>query len=187
MVHFVVLLFSCNAFNSRLRVDYVPLGSGPTKSQKKTFRDVGPQSPFSISSSFIFFFVLLPFFLNTKKKTSCELQVNGFFGRRPRWAGASEPCCTSSQPGLLTVGHLSPSPIGNFDAVDDQGNAVKVYHRPYSFEDGPLVYPANAFDSRLRGDYLPLGSGPTKSQKKRCLCLQKINGRPSLAIKSQWL
>ena len=29
---------------------------------------------------------------------------------------------------------------------------VKVHHRPYSFEDGPVVYPANAFDSRLRGD-----------------------------------
>ena len=29
---------------------------------------------------------------------------------------------------------------------------MKVHHRPYSFEDGPVVYPANAFDSRLRGD-----------------------------------
>ena len=29
---------------------------------------------------------------------------------------------------------------------------VKVYHRPYSFEDGPVVYSANAFDSPLRGD-----------------------------------
>ena len=29
---------------------------------------------------------------------------------------------------------------------------VKVRHRPYSFETGPVVYPANAFDSRLRGD-----------------------------------
>ena len=28
---------------------------------------------------------------------------------------------------------------------------VKVHHRPYSL-DGPVVYPANAFDSRLRGD-----------------------------------
>ena len=30
---------------------------------------------------------------------------------------------------------------------------VKVHHRPYSFDwDGPVVYPANAFDSRLQGD-----------------------------------
>ena len=56
----------------------------PTKSQKKTFRVGGPQSPFSISSSFILFFILFPFFLNTKMKTSCEPQVNGFFDHRPR-------------------------------------------------------------------------------------------------------
>ena len=29
---------------------------------------------------------------------------------------------------------------------------VQVHHRPYSFEDSQVVYPANAFDSRLRGD-----------------------------------
>ena len=29
-----------------------------------------------------------------------------------------------------------------------------------------MVYPANAFDSRLRGDQVPLGSSPTKSQKR---------------------
>ena len=29
---------------------------------------------------------------------------------------------------------------------------MKVHHRPYSFEDGPVVYPAKAFDTRLRGD-----------------------------------
>ena len=34
--------------------------------KKKTFRVGGPRSPFSISSSFILSFVLLPFFLNTK-------------------------------------------------------------------------------------------------------------------------
>ena len=34
--------------------------------KKKTFRVGSPQSPFSISSSFILSFVLLPFFLNTK-------------------------------------------------------------------------------------------------------------------------
>ena len=36
------------------------------QNQKKTFRVGGPQSPFSISSSFILSFVLLPFFINTK-------------------------------------------------------------------------------------------------------------------------
>ena len=36
------------------------------KKKKKIFRVGGPQSPISISSSFILFFVLLPFFLNTK-------------------------------------------------------------------------------------------------------------------------
>ena len=30
-----------------------------------------------------------------------------------------------------------------------------------------MVYPANAFDSHLRGDWVPLGSSPTKSQKKK--------------------
>ena len=35
------------------------------QNQKKSFRIGGPQSPFSISSSFILSFVLLPFFLNT--------------------------------------------------------------------------------------------------------------------------
>ena len=34
------------------------------------FREGSPQSPFSISSSFILFFVLLPFFLNTNKQLS---------------------------------------------------------------------------------------------------------------------
>ena len=34
------------------------------------------------------------------------------------------------------------------------------------FEDGPVVYPANAFDCCLRGDKVPLGSSATKSQKK---------------------
>ena len=29
---------------------------------------------------------------------------------------------------------------------------AKVHHRPYSFEDGSVVYPANAIDSCLRGD-----------------------------------
>ena len=29
---------------------------------------------------------------------------------------------------------------------------VKVHHPPYSFAGGPVVYPAKAFDSRLRAD-----------------------------------
>ena len=60
------VVYPGNAFDSRLRGDLVPLGSSPTKSQKKTFRVGGPQSPFSISSSFILSFVFPPFFLNTK-------------------------------------------------------------------------------------------------------------------------
>ena len=38
------------------------------QNQKNTFRVGGPQAPFSISSSFILSFVLLPFFLNTKNE-----------------------------------------------------------------------------------------------------------------------
>ena len=43
------------------------------QNQKKTFRVGGPQSPFSISSSFILSFVLLPFFLNTKMSLSVNV------------------------------------------------------------------------------------------------------------------
>ena len=42
--------------------------------KKKTFRVGGPQSPFSISSSFPIFFVLLPFFLK-KKVYSYKVEV----------------------------------------------------------------------------------------------------------------
>ena len=38
-----------------------------------------------------------------------------------------------------------------------------------------MVYPANAFDSRLRGDQVPLGSGSTKSQKERLFGLAACN------------
>ena len=31
--------------------------------------------------------------------------------------------CTRSQTGQLTAGHLSPSPIGNLDLVDNRGSA----------------------------------------------------------------
>ena len=40
----------------------------PNHLADESFRAGGPQSPFSISSSFILSFVLLPFLLNTKKK-----------------------------------------------------------------------------------------------------------------------
>ena len=41
------------------------------------------------------------------------------------------------------------------------------------FEDGPVVYPAKAFDSRQRGDYVPLGSSQTKClKKKRLFCFK---------------
>ena len=48
-----------------------------------------------------------------------------------------------------------------------QAARVKVHHQPYSFEDGPGVYSANAVHSLLRGDSVPLGSNPTKSKKKK--------------------
>ena len=66
------------------------------------------------------------------------------------WAGACQkPRCklTSSRTGLLTVGHLSPSPIGSWTQWTIEAAQVKVHHRPFSFEDGPVVYPTNAFDS----------------------------------------
>ena len=40
--------------------------------------------------------------------------------------------------------------------------------------DGLVVYPANTFDSRLRGDWVPLGSSPTKYQKM--IILAKATG-----------
>ena len=43
---------------------------------------------------------------------------------------------------------------------------VKVHHQPYSGEDSPAMYSANAFYSCLLCDQLPLGSSPTKSKKK---------------------
>ena len=51
---------------------------------------------------------------------------------------------------------------------------MKVHHRPFSIEDGPVVYPATAFDSRLRGDSVPPGSSPTKSPNYK-----KVHGLPS--------
>ena len=43
------------------------------QNQKKTFRVGGPRSPFSISSSFILSFVLLPFFLNTNMHIKIDM------------------------------------------------------------------------------------------------------------------
>ena len=47
----------------------------------------------------------------------------------------------------------------------------RIHHRTIctliqNLEDGPVVYPANAFDSYLRGDKVPLGSSKTISQKR---------------------
>ena len=66
------MVYLGNAFDSRrrLRGDSVPLGSGPTKSQKKKrlFGLAVCHCSFSISSSLILFFVLFPFVLKTKVK-----------------------------------------------------------------------------------------------------------------------
>ena len=53
------------------------------KKKKKRLRVGGPQSPFSISFSFILFFVLLPFFLNTKT----ERQYYAYSILEDRWSG----------------------------------------------------------------------------------------------------
>ena len=50
-----------------------------------------------------------------------------------------------------------------------------------STENSLVMYPPNAFDSRLRGDKVPLGSSPTKSQKKRLFGLAARN-RLSLSL-----
>ena len=56
---------------------------------------------------------------------------------------------------------------------------AKVHHWPNFFEDGLVVYPANAFHSRLRDDLVPIGSS-LKNLKKtsvstytgHCLCIE---------------
>ena len=46
----------------------------------------------------------------------------------------------------------------------------RIHHRTIlTAEDGLVVYPANAFDSRLRVG-VPLGSSPTKSPSAHLLC-----------------
>ena len=62
--------------------------------KKKDFRVGGLQSPFSISSSFLLFFVLLPFFLNTKNdffvefngESEAKMRTGTRSNRRPKMA-----------------------------------------------------------------------------------------------------
>ena len=62
-----------DALDSRQQCDGVPLGPIPTKSQKETF-GVTSTLTFSMSSSFILFFVFLLFFL--KIKNQCMQRLN---------------------------------------------------------------------------------------------------------------
>ena len=99
-----------------------------------------------------------------------------------RWAGESEPRCTSSQAGLLTVQldiilHLRSETWTQYSAVD--AARVKVHHRPCSFEDGPVVYPANAFDSRLRGT---AWFKSDKISKKEFIGLLRVRVKGTVAV-----
>ena len=51
-------------------------------------------------------------------------------------------------------------------AFDNFGAFYKVESPIFGFSDGPVMCPANVLYSRLRGDYIPPSSGPTKSQNK---------------------
>ena len=68
----------------------------------------------------------------------------------------------------ITVSHLSTIPVVNLDpaAVDDRSSAarMKVHHSTLFLKKVRVVYPANAFDSALRDDKVPLllGSSPTE-------------------------
>ena len=42
--------------------------------------------------------------------------------------------------------------LGNLINLPIEAALVKVHHRPYSFENGPMVCMADAFDSHLRSD-----------------------------------
>ena len=49
---------------------------------------------------------------------------------------------------------------------------------PIHFADERVVNPSNAFDSRLRGDQVPLGSSSAKSQKRSFITFKsRCNGR----------
>ena len=66
-----------NAFDSRLLVDKVPLGSSPTNSQKKKdFSVGGPQSPFSLSLFPFHSLLRLTSFLSQNKKNFSGLHFN---------------------------------------------------------------------------------------------------------------
>ena len=67
--------------------------------------------------------------------------------------------------GLLNVHHLSPSPIRNWDPVDDWGSAGEGSSSISLLGGCSLVYPANSFGSRLEGDSVTLASSQTKSLK----------------------
>ena len=87
--HPPLVVYPANVFDFRLRGMWlmrVPLGSSPKKSHKKTFQAGGPQSPFSISSSFILLFAVLFFFLGSKQKYLLSIQ----------WPGRQKNCNTGS-------------------------------------------------------------------------------------------
>ena len=121
---------------------------------KKTFRVGGPQSPFSISSFFILFFTLYYFLSFSNKKSilpvshrllASTIIVRGEPERVNLIVRALEPDYL-----LLDIFlHLQSEPWTQWTI---EAARVKVHHRPYSFEDGSVVYPANTFDSRPRGD-----------------------------------
>ena len=59
-------------------------------------------------------------------------------------------------------GGRCPTVSNPVDPMDDRGIAGESAWSAILFEDGPVVYPANAFESRLR-----VGSSRKKSQKKK--------------------
>ena len=97
------------------------------QNQKKTFRVGGPQSPFSISSSFILSFVLLPFFLNTKNIfpsvswcsaytciTSCQQSLSHGCVPARKHCRSAYLCCLPSTTGR---GHVSARKLGRTGAA----------------------------------------------------------------------
>ena len=66
----IAFLSQRHLFDSSLWGDQVPLGSRPTKSIKKKKKSFGSAARNCISSSFILFFVLLSFLLETKIKNA---------------------------------------------------------------------------------------------------------------------
>ena len=68
----------------------------------------------------------------------------------------------------VSISDRKLGPSGRGSAGEGASSAI--------LEDGPVVDPANASDSRLRGDQVPLGSSPTKSQKKLQLSVGHLGG-----------